>query len=135
MTLDLIPGSFAICRLAPDAERPGWAARSAFSSTTRTPSELSIVCASDDVPEAVAAQRGYRGLVVHGPLDFSLVGIVAALAAVLAAAAISIFVVSTYDTDYVFVRDFDLDRAVAALRGAGHTVVTGAAGTSPAPSS
>jgi hypothetical protein len=70
----------------------------------------------------VRAQRGYRGLSVRGPLDFNLVGIVASLAGELAAAAISIFVVSTYDTDYLFVCDADLDRALAVLRDAGHSV-------------
>jgi hypothetical protein len=70
----------------------------------------------------VLAQRGYRGLVVRGPLDFSQVGILAALSAVLAAASISLFVVSTYDTDYLFVRDEDLNRAVAVLHAAGHTL-------------
>ena len=127
MTLDLLAGSYAICRLSADTPVPSWASRAAFSSTTRTPNELSIVCASEDVPPDVQAQRGYRGLVVRGPLDFSLVGIVASLAGALAAAAISIFVVSTHDTDYLFVRDADLDRAVAVLREAGHTVATGGA--------
>jgi hypothetical protein len=75
------------------------------------------------VPDAVHAKRGYRGLAVRGPLDFSLVGIVASLGAALAAASISIFLVSTHDTDYLFVRDADLNRAVATLRGAGHAVV------------
>ena len=78
------------------------------------------------MPADVQAQRGYRGFAVRGTLDFSLVGVVADLAGALAAASISIFVVSTYDTDYLFVRDADLDRAIAALRGAGQIVVTGA---------
>ena len=123
MTLDLLPGSYAICRLDATAAVPSWATRPGFSSITRTADELSIVCATDAVPDAVHAQRGYRGLAVRGPLDFSLVGIVASLAGALAAAAISIFVVSTHDTDYLFVRDADLDRAVAVLRDAGHAVV------------
>jgi hypothetical protein len=123
VTLDLMPGSYAICRLDATAAVPPWAARGGFSSVTRTVNELSIVCASDDVPDAVVAQRDRRGLTVRGPLDFSLVGIVASLAGVLAAAEISIFVVATYDTDYLFLRDVDLHRAVAALRAAGHAVV------------
>ena len=101
MTLDVLPGLFSI---------------------TRSASELSIVCGSEQVPADVLAQRGYRGLAVRGPLDFSLVGIMASLAGALAAASVSIFVVSTYDTDYLFVRDADFGRAAAALRGAGHTV-------------
>jgi hypothetical protein len=127
VTLDLLAGSYAICRLSADTPVPSWASRAAFSSTTRTPNELSIVCASEDVPPDVQAQRGYRGLVVRGPLEFSLVGIVASLAGALAAAAISIFVISTHDTDYLFVRDADLDRAVAVLRETGHAVATGGA--------
>jgi hypothetical protein len=87
---------------------------------------LSIVCAAANVPAEVPAQRGYRGLAARGPLDFSLVGIVADLAGALAAASISIFVVSTHDTDYLFVREADLDRGIAVLRGAGHIVAIGA---------
>jgi hypothetical protein len=125
VTLDLMPGSYAISRLDPHAPVPPWATRGGFSSITRTVNELSIVCASDEVPDAVAAQRDRRGLTVRGPLDFSLVGIAAALTGVLAEASISLFMLSTYDTDYLFVRDADLDRALTALRAAGHIVVTG----------
>jgi hypothetical protein len=125
VTLDVLPGVYAICRLSPDAAVPLWTAGGAFASVTRSSSELSIVCASDAVPPEVQAQRGYRGLVVRGPLDFSLIGIMATLAGVLAAASVSIFVVSTYDTDYLFVREADFDRAAAALRSAGHIVATG----------
>jgi hypothetical protein len=70
-------------------------------------------------------EAGWRALAVQGPLDFGLTGILAALAAPLAAARISIFAVSTYDTDYVLVRDRDLERAVLALREAGHSVSDG----------
>jgi hypothetical protein len=122
VTLDLLSGSYAICRLSPDATVPSWALHGAFASATRTRDELSIVSASADVPPDVQAQRGYRGLAVRGPLDFNLVGVLASLAGPLAAASVSIFAVSTFDTDYLFVRESDLDRAVAALRHAGHTV-------------
>ena len=126
ITLDVVPGSYAICRLNPAATAPAWAAGGPFSSITRTACELSIVCSSDAVPADVEAQRGYRALAVRGPLDFSLIGVVAQLSTTLAAAAISIFVVSTHDTDYVFVPDADLDAAISALRTAGCAVTTGA---------
>jgi hypothetical protein len=126
VTLGVVDGAYAICRLNPDAAPPSWSMRGRFTSVTRTPDELSIICSADDVPDDVVAEREYRALAIRGPLDFSLVGVVAALSAALSAASISIFVVSTYDTDYLFVRGADLDRAVAALRGAGHLVVTGA---------
>ena len=125
MTLDGLSGSYAICRLSADTPVPAWVSRAAFSSTTRTRDELSIVCASEDVPLDVQAQRGYRGLVVRGPLDFNVVGILASLAGPLATASVSIFAVSTFDTDYLFVRESDFDRAVAALRNSGHIVSTG----------
>ncbi len=122
MRLDLLTGSYTICRLSADAPVPAWASLGTFSSITRTANELSIVCASDGVPADVRAQRDYRGMAVRGPLDFSLVGILNALTAPLAAASVSLFAVSTFDTDYLFVRAADLDRAIAALRDAGHSV-------------
>jgi hypothetical protein len=123
MTLDLLTGSYAICRLSADAALPSLPAPGGFWSATRTANELSIICASDDVPADARAERGYRGLVVRGPLAFSQIGIVAALSTVLAAASISIFAVSTYDTDYVFVRGTEMDRTIEVLRNAGHTLI------------
>jgi hypothetical protein len=123
MTLDVLPGAFAVCRLSPDASVPAWVSSGAFSSITRTHHELSILCDDDVVPADVQAQREFRALMVRGPLDFSLTGILAALAGALAAAAVSILPVSTYDTDYLFVRAVDLQRSIAALRAAGHTVI------------
>ena len=87
--------------------RSVWASAGLFSSIARTPAELSIVCAAEQVPAAVPAERGFRALAVRGPLDFGLVAVVAQLSGALAAASISIFVVSTHDTDYLFVRDAD----------------------------
>jgi len=123
--LDPLSGSYAVCRLNAGAPVPEWAWRATFASVTRTSDELSIVCAEGEVPESVLAQRGYRGLRVRGPLDFGEIGILASLARALAAASISIFVVSTYDTDYLFVREADLANAVTVLRDAGHVVAIG----------
>mgnify|MGYP000949911708 CR=1 FL=1 len=105
---------------------PEWALRpSGFCSITRTPGELSIVGAPSQVREGVRAESGWRALAVDGPLDFALTGILASLAGPLAAARISIFALSTFDTDYVLVREPDLPAAVAVLERAGHTVATG----------
>jgi hypothetical protein len=125
VTIDVLPDALAICRLEPQAPLPMWI-EGAFTSITRTANELSIVCDASVVPASVTAQPDYRALAVRGPLDFSLVGMVADLSRALADASISIFVVSTYDTDFVLVRDADLDRAIAALRAAGHDVSTDA---------
>jgi hypothetical protein len=83
---------------------------------------LSIVCPEDRVPGETTREDGWRALRVEGPLDFSWVGIVAALSRVLAEAGVSIFVLSTYDTDYLLVRETDVDRASDALIAAGHLV-------------
>jgi hypothetical protein len=122
LTLILMPDTFAICRLAASAASPAWAAAGAFSAVVRTPEELSIVCIEQAAPPDVACQRGWRGLQVGGPLDFALIGVLAGLAVPLAEAGVSIFVVSTYDTDYLFVREQQLGAAVSALRCAGHAV-------------
>jgi hypothetical protein len=89
---------------------------------TRTSSEWSVVCETTFVPAKVQEERGWRVLGVEGPLDFGLIGVIAQLASQLADAAISTFVISTYETDYLLVREVDLGRAVEALRAAGHRI-------------
>ena len=108
---------FAVARLDPDASIPEWAAN--FFAITRTPYELSIVCPDSAVPAHVMAQRGFRMLMVEGPLDFSLTGVMASIATPLALARVSLFAVSTYDTDYILIREEQLSVAANALIQAG----------------
>lgn len=123
LTLDLLDGLYAVCRLGPDKAVPAWAWTGPFASVTRTPAELSIVCAESAVPDGQAhVERGFRALGVVGPLDFNIVGVMARLTAPLAEAEISILALATYDTDYLLVRAADLPRAIAALHADGHTV-------------
>lgn len=126
LTLTLLPGTFAICRLAADAPIPAWATSgtsAGFTSITRTADELSVVCAQACVPADVTAERDWRCLKVEGPFDLNgTVGVLAALTAPLAEAGIGIFTVSTYDTDYLLVSETSLGRAVATLAAAGHTI-------------
>jgi uncharacterized protein len=119
--LRTLDGRLAVCRLAADATIPGWAS-GPLVSVTRTPEELSVVCSEDAVPDAVRAERGWRCLAVDGPLSFELTGIAATLTAPLADAGISVFVLSTYDTDYLLVKSDDLWSATTALAAAGHVV-------------
>jgi len=121
------PGRFAIVRLAPDAPLPAWLfhAEARFYSLTRTPDELSLVCAEDDLPPSVErVERGWRLLQLAGPIPFEETGVLAALTAPLAAAGVSVFAIATYDTDFVLVPERDLERALAALA-SGHDVRVG----------
>ena len=122
MKLHTLDELYAIVRLEPDAELPDWVRGGHFWSATRSESELSIVCCEEDVPTDASAERGWCALELAGPLDFSLTGVVAALVSPLAEAAVPIFVISTFETDYLFVRERDLERSVDALAEAGHSV-------------
>lgn len=122
VSLMLVEGSYGIARLDPTEPTPDWAWGPGVVSVTRTPDEQSVLCRVARIPEAVTAERAWRLLRVAGTLDFSLTGIVHGLTGPLAAAGISVFVVSTYDTDYLAVRATTLDAATERLRRAGYTV-------------
>jgi hypothetical protein len=123
MRLAVLPGEFGVARLDATDPTPGWAAQGSLCSVTRTAEELSVVCAAEAIPAGVRAERGWRCLRVAGPLSFSLTGVIASIADPLAAAGLSIFVISTYDTDFVLVRGQTLGGAIECLRGAGHEVL------------
>jgi uncharacterized protein len=122
LAISILPEPFAVCRLPPAAPLPAWSVTGALVSVTRTRDELSIVCRDHDAPADVTASRGWRALQVAGPLDFALTGILLSIAAPLAQRGISIFAISTYDTDYVLVPHTSLHDAVDALTAAGHRV-------------
>jgi GNAT superfamily N-acetyltransferase len=123
LTLVVLDGSFAVCRLGADAPLPGWAAAGgSFVSIARTADELSVVCRDEAVPAGVRCERGWRCLRVAGTPDLSLVGVLASLLGPLAEAGVSVFVVSTFDTDYLLVKAPDFERAVGVLEQAGHSV-------------
>lgn len=117
LTLSLLPETLAVARLPAGAALPGWVDWSdPFVAVSRTRDELSVVCPEARVPAEAQAERGWRGFKVEGPLDFALTGILARLAAPLAEAGISIFAISTFDTDYLLVRAHDLAAAMAVLQ-------------------
>jgi hypothetical protein len=132
MKLVVLEGELGVARLAASEPTPAWATRGHVTSVTRTSEELSVVCAAADIPENVRAERGWRALRVAGRLDFALTGVLVSIAGPLAAAGVSIFAVSTYDTDYVLVRAHSLEAAVKCLTAAGHEVA-GADGLVPPP--
>ena len=122
MKLIELPDRFAVCRLGPLDEIPPWALAERFVSITRTDAELSILCAESVVPDEVRAETGWRCLMIEGPLHFDAVGVLSSIADPLALEGVSIFVVSTYDTDYLLVPGRNLHHAIDALTASGHRV-------------
>jgi hypothetical protein len=120
--MTLLPDPFAICRLGSDAAIPAWATTRAFFSITRTAEELSIVCLQSVVPAGVQCERNWRCFQLAGPIPFTTVGVLASLVQPLAEAGISVFAVSTFDTDYLLVKSADLAPAIEALRQKGHSI-------------
>ncbi len=121
LKLILEPGAFAIVRFSPGTTIPFDYSR-AFFSLTHGRDELSLVCSEELIPANLKVERDRALLRVAGPLDFALVGVLASLTSPLAEAGISIFVISTFDTDYLLVPTKDLPQAITALEHAGHTV-------------
>jgi uncharacterized protein len=122
LSLSVMPGRLAICRLPPGSVMPEPPAGPGLWSVTRTADELSLVLPEEARRPEWQAETGWRALRVDGTLDLALTGILAALATPLAEAGVSLFAVSTFDTDYLLVRERDLDKAAVALTAAGHTV-------------
>jgi hypothetical protein len=123
MELILLPDSLAICRLSKDAPIPQWAVAGNFYAVFRSEEELSIVCPDGHPPADVKTDSGWRALKVQGPLPLSEIGVIAALSAPLAQGGIPVFVISTFDTDYLLIKEADLSKAVRVL-GSLHTVHT-----------
>ena len=122
LSLVELAGSFAVCKLHQAAALPAWATAGDFFSVTRTADELSVVCPQSAVPEGVPCERAWRCLRVAGTMPFSLVGVLAALVTPLAEAGVSVLALSTFDTDYLLVREQDFHKAAAVLRQAGHSI-------------
>ena len=120
--LSLLPGRFAISRLAPTAAVPEWAMQGSLSSITRTAEELSIVTEHSLVPAEVQSQSSHRVLKVHGPFALTEIGVLSALALPLAEARLSLFAISTFDTDYLLVASETISAAITALERGGHKI-------------
>lgn len=122
LTMTVLKEELSIARFFPD-QIPAIPLNSeTFFSMTVTEEELSLVCPARNMPKADKVQTGFMAIKVEGPLDFSLTGILADISGTLAKAGISIFALSTFDTDYVLVRTNDLDRTVCQLEKSGHIV-------------
>jgi hypothetical protein len=124
-TLELrtISGQFGICKLQSGASIPSWAISGKFWSVTRTETEISVVCPQENMPQGTEAERNWRVLEVAGPLSFEMVGVLLSLAALLAEAGVSIYSVSTFETDLILIREESFEIACRALTKAGHKII------------
>ncbi|MBE6720633.1 MAG: ACT domain-containing protein [Ruminococcaceae bacterium] len=121
MTLKVMPFSLTVCKLSSyDSINTG----SDFYFTAKTDEEISLVCKTEDTPQnCTDREDGWRAFRIEGVLDFSLIGILSEISGVLAKNKIGIFAVSTYNTDYILVKEKSFDNALAALKQSGYTVV------------
>ncbi|MBY2478332.1 ACT domain-containing protein [Clostridioides difficile] len=122
MKLKLFAEEYAVCRLNNDSKIPTWIDTKNFYSITKTEDELSIVCSNNNIPSDVKSEKEWRILKILGPLDFSLIGILSKLSGLLAENKISIFAISTYDTDYILIKEKDIKNACKILNCNGYEV-------------
>ena len=122
LKLSLLKKEYTVCKLDPGHDIPEWITSDDFWSVTKTQDELSVVCPKDQVPEDVKAESVWRIIEVEGPLDFSMTGVLNCLTKPLADLEISVFVISTYLTDYLLIHSKDLKPAIEILRAQGHKI-------------
>jgi hypothetical protein len=115
LTLQRLNQRFSICRLPGNSPVPAWTFGSGFWSVSGSEEEVSIVCPEQQVPEGIEAEQGWKAFRVKGILDMSLTGVLASLLQPLAEAEISVFAISTYNTDYVMVKEERYDDAASLL--------------------
>ena len=122
--ISVLKDDYAVCRLSAFEPLPDWVLKSSLSSITRTPEEYSVVCPHEAIPmqDKFSCESEWKCLKVHGPLDFSEVGIISNLTSLLAKAQISVFVISTYETDYILVKKMNVDKAAKVLSDSGHEI-------------
>ncbi len=117
MNLLVLNKTYAIYKFDSKSDLPGWIFSSDFYSVTKTADELSVVTVQNDSsPDSISCNKDWRIIKVIGPLDFTLVGLITEISAILSKERIPIFTISTYDTDYFLVKQTDLDGAVSALQ-------------------
>jgi len=122
LSLKILPDRMAVCRFEPSAPLPDWFDQPGFYSITRTAEELSVVCNEERVPLGTESETGWRCFQLLGPFNFSEIGIISSLTHPLTESGVSVFVISTFDTDYLMVKEKDFARAIDVLTAQGHQV-------------
>ena len=116
MNFEVLEGNYAIYRFGNESSLPDWIYSSGFYSITKTKDEISVVASQNDLPPSdITCNKDWRIIKIQGPLDFSLVGIIAEITAIFKKKKISIFTISTYDTDYFIIKQKNLDIGIQAL--------------------
>lgn len=124
LILKLLKNKYSVCRLNKYDEIPKWIFNEEFFSITKTEDELSIVCLQDKIKDDVLCERNWKVLKIEGPLDFSLIGILSKISTLMANNNISIFAISTYDTDYILIKEESIDKAIELLINNNYNVTT-----------
>lgn len=122
LSLNLLPHRYAVCRFEQNSTIPTSVMQSDVFCIMRTHDELSIVCEEGKAPEIGMIEKGWRMFKLEGTFPFEMTGVLASVLNPLAAQGVGIFALSTYDTDYVLLKEDQLEAAVLALREAGHSV-------------
>ena len=123
ISLTVLTGEFSIHKLHPSSKIPDTIQESKFYQICRTDEELSIVCETHIAMISEHEEKGWACMKVDGPLAFGLTGIIAGISKVFAESNISIFAISTYDTDYILVKHQSLDNSIKALKANGYAVI------------
>lgn len=111
---------YSICKLPPNDDIPDWMNINKFYSVTKTDEELSILCVQQNIPNDIECEKDWKVLKINSKLDFSLVGVISQISKLLAENSISIFVISTFDTDYICIKEKDLLKSIEILKQAGN---------------
>ncbi len=122
LKIRLLQGIYAVCQISNREKVPSWVEEKGFFSVTKTEDEISVVMLQDKISKEIKAEKDWRILKVEGILDFSLIGILAKISSVLAENQISIFVISTFNTDYILVKEEKIEKAMAVLNLEGYEI-------------
>jgi uncharacterized protein len=122
LQLSLLKDKYGICTLPSTAPIPGWATAQSLASITRTEKELTIVCRQKIIPSQYQSDLNWRCFKIDGSFDLNQVGVISSISSPLAAAGISIYVISTYDTDYFLIQEHNLEQTISVLSGSGHSI-------------
>jgi hypothetical protein len=121
--LEILEPLFGIVKLEQNSNIPKWVANEYFYSITKTAAEISVVCLQRNIPDNKICEKDWKVIKIAGSLDFSMVGIISKLSTVLADGGISIFVISTYDTDYILIKKRDIENTIELLKEAGYNLL------------